>query len=194
MPLAYKRNQRYTYADYLSWKDDERWELIDGIAFNMTPAPSREHQEILVEFVFVIRAYLENRKCRVFPAPFDVRLPRGGKKGDDDIDTVVQPDISVVCDPSKLDTRGCVGAPDLVIEILSPYTADRDMRDKFFLYERSGVREYWIVDPGNLSVHAHRLDESGKYAPVKVYFREDAIESTALPGLSIDLKNILPEK
>ena len=119
--------ETYTYGDYLSWPDEERWELIDGIPHSMSPAPSRVHQEISMELARQIANHLIGKNCRVYAAPFDVRLPKGGEK-DEQIETVVQPDLVVVCDESKLDERGCKGPPDLIIEILSPHTAAKDMK------------------------------------------------------------------
>ena len=138
--------EKYTYGDYLTWCDEERWELIDGVPYNMTPAPSRAHQGISVELARQMANYLVGKTCRIYTAPFDVRLPKGEEK-DERIKTVVQPDLLVVCDESKLDDRGCKGAPDLIVEILSPHTAVKDMKTKRDLYERVGVEEYWLIDP-----------------------------------------------
>ncbi len=190
MPYAYKTRARYSYADYLAWSDNERWELIDGVAYCMTPAPSTEHQRVSMELVYRIRMHLEGRQCQVFSAPFDVRFPVKTFDRDQDIFTVVQPDIAVICDPGKIDERGCNGPPDLIIEVLSPYTADRDMREKFFLYENAGVREYWMADPASRTIHAYRLGGNGKYSPVTVYFQNETISSETLPGMSINLKDI----
>ncbi len=145
MSVAVKeRLGKFTYRDYLHWPDDERWELIDGVAYNMSPAPNRIHQKISGELHRQIANYLIGKQCEVYAAPFDVRLPATGEKNDE-ITTVVQPDITIVCDKSKLDKKGCKGSPDLVIEILSPYTAKKDMKEKHFLYEKFAVKEYWIV-------------------------------------------------
>jgi len=176
MPYAYKTRARYSYADYLAWSDNERWELIDGVAYCMTPAPSTEHQRVSMELVYRIRMHLEGRQGQVFSAPFDVRFPVKTFDRDQNIFTVVQPDIAVIC--------------DLIIEVLSPYTADRDMREKFFLYENAGVREYWMADPASRTIHAYRLGGNGKYSPVTVYFQDETISSETLPGMSINLKEI----
>jgi Uma2 family endonuclease len=137
-PLAEKKGELFTYSDYLTWDDDERWELIDGVAYNMTPAPSRFHQQVYGDLYRQLANFFLNTSCKVYAAPFDVRLPEM-----DDVDmstrTIVQPDISVICDPSKLDERGCKGAPDLVVEILSPATARKDMKEKFLRYESEGI-------------------------------------------------------
>ena len=122
MGLPVKDHQHHSYADYLGWPDDERYELIDGVAYVMTPAPGRRHQEVVVEMLRQIADALEGGPCRVYVAPFDVRLPRHGE-ADEQVDTVVQPDLSVICDEGKLDERGCRGAPDWVVEVISPSTA-----------------------------------------------------------------------
>jgi Uma2 family endonuclease len=116
---------RYTYADYRRWREDERWELIDGVAYDMTPAPSRTHQDVLGARHVQVRPHLAGGPCRVYLAPFEVRLPRLAES-DDEVDTLVQPDLSVICDPAKLDDAGCRGAPDWVVEVLSPWTAAKD--------------------------------------------------------------------
>ncbi len=157
-----KADKHYTYYDYLRWPDDERWELIDGEAWNMSPAPGRLHQYLVKEILWHIENYLRDRKCEVYPAPFDVLLPNIEEmENEDSISSVVQPDISVICDPDKLNDRGCTGPPDWIVEIVSPYTAMKDFDYKRHLYEHHGVREYWIVDPGNKFVHVYLL-KSGK--------------------------------
>ena len=140
-PLALNLQETYTYGDYLRWDDGERWELIDGVAYNMTPAPNRRHQAILRELSYQFTAFLAGKPCEVYFSPFDVRLPEHNEK-DEEVTTVVQPDLVVICDPDKLDDRGCRGAPDLVNEILSPSTSRKDMKTKLELYEKRGVREY----------------------------------------------------
>ncbi|MDR3267581.1 MAG: Uma2 family endonuclease [Tannerella sp.] len=157
-------DKHYTYADYLTWPDDKRRELVNGFIRMMSPAPSLQHQEIAgVLYIDLYRLIERNGgKCKVFHAPFDVRLPRNGERENDQIHTVVQPDICVVCDLSKLDKRGCLGAPDLVVEIQSLSTARYDLTDKFNLYEASGVREYWVVFPDD-GVEVFILQPDGKY-------------------------------
>ena len=145
MGLSVKKHARlYTYKDYVLWPDEERWELINGAAFNMSPAPSRFHQKISGTLFSKIHHYLEGKPCEVYHAPFDVRLPEGNEP-EEDIITVVQPDIAIICDRSKLDDKGCKGSPDLVIEIVSPHTVSKDMKEKLALYEKHGVKEYWII-------------------------------------------------
>ncbi len=138
-------NKKYTYADYLTWLDDKRCELINGFVHLMTPVPKRKHQKISFLLGNKFYNHINKNNCEVYTAPFDVRLPRRNEITDKQIHTVVQPDISVICDLAKLDDRGCIGAPDLIVEILSPATAKKDMNDKFFLYQEAGVKEYWIV-------------------------------------------------
>jgi Uma2 family endonuclease len=142
---------RYTFADCLTWGENERIEIINGEAIMMAP-PSRIHQEILTELTRQLANFLEGKRCKVYPAPFGVRLFEKDGNAPEDVDTLVEPDITVVCDRDKLDKHGCKGAPDLVIEILSPPSLRHDRLIKLGLYQRAGVREYWIVDPENKSV------------------------------------------
>ena len=187
-----KPDNKYTYADYLSWPSDERWEIINGVPSLMTPAPLTEHQRILGELFVPLALYFKDKKCRVFPAPFDVRLPKGDEK-DEEISSVVQPDIVVVCDPNKLDERGCKGAPDLVVEILSSSTAKKDLNEKFNLYEQSKIRQYWVVFPKFQVIDIYSLDESGQYEKTKSFSSGEQISSELFPGLEIDLDAIFSE-
>jgi Uma2 family endonuclease len=165
MKLVLDTNKRYTYADYLTWVDNKMRELINGIVKLMSPASSSKHQVIGGDLYSELRALVKKKKknCMVFYAPFDVRLPKNGETEDDKIYTVVQPDICVVCDLSKIDKRGCLGAPDLIVEIQSPSTAKYDFMEKFPLYESSGVREYWVVFPYDEAIQVFLLQENGKY-------------------------------
>ncbi len=181
--------EKYTYGDYLTWPDEERWELIDGVPYNMTPAPSRAHQDISRELMLQLAVYLKDKNCQVYAAPFDVRLPKGDEE-DERIETVVQPDLVVVCDENKLDERGCKGAPDLVIEILSPYTAGKDMKIKRDLYERVGVLEYWLADPTNKTLQVYKIGNDGKYGPPQVYTTEEEVKVEIFPDLGIDLTRV----
>ncbi len=179
----------FTYADYLTWPDGERWELIDGQAFAMSPAPSNFHQLIVGELFRQIANHFDDKPCRPFVAPFDVRLPRAGT-ADSEIDSVVQPDITVVCDPDKLkDNHGCLGAPDWVIEVLSPATAVRAHSTKRALFERHGVAEYWLVHPGDRSVTIYRL-EDGAYGKPLVFGVADGCSALAFPDLVIPVAGI----
>ena len=190
-----KTDRMYTYSDYRSWPEDERWELIDGVAWDMSPAPARQHQGIVAAIASAFYSALRDHLCRVYPAPFDVLLPGGEETEDDDVTTVVQPDVSVFCDESRLTRAGARGAPTLAVEILSPSTASKDMRIKRDLYERHGVLEYWIVDPGNKYVAVYLLDEDGKYGEPKLYEPIKLSEATLSPstpplasaGVQIDL-------
>lgn len=186
-PLAEKHVVRYTYSDYLTWNDDQRWELIDGVAYNMTPAPSRLHQQIALELSRQVANYLLDKPCQVFAAPFDVRLPEGDESADETY-TVVQPDISVVCDSHKLDDAGCIGAPDLIVEIISPPSSRRDHKEKFVCYERAGVKEYWLADPVSKTVMVFKLGFDNRYGRPDVYADEEKVSVGVLPGLEIDLQ------
>ena len=180
-------NRRYTYADYLTWDDIERWELIDGIPYNMTPAPSPDHQRILLGLSRKIADYLDGGKCEAFIAPFDVRLFPHENKNDDN---VVQPDLTIICDPSKITEKGYEGVPNLIIEILSPSTAKKDRGQKKRLYERAGVKEYWIVDPSNQTVEVFTQSDQGKYKEADLYGKEDEIKDGLVIGLTMDLNTI----
>lgn len=187
MGLAVEKKEKlYTYSDYLTWPDNERRELIKGFPYSMSPAPATKHQVILGELFGTFWSFLKDKPCKPFLAPFDVRLDSEGKS-DDEITTVVQPDILIICDKSKIDSRGCKGAPDLIIEILSPSTAVRDTKDKLQLYQEYGVKEYWLVYPGEQSVDVLILGEDGKYLFPEKYAGNDVIEVKLLPGLQVDL-------
>lgn len=182
---------KYTFADCLKWEEDERVELIDGAAVMMAP-PSRKHQEISGALFAQLYNFLEGKKCRVYAAPFAVRLFE--KDGDmpEEVDTMVEPDLSVVCDGSKLDERGCKGAPDLVIEILSPSTRRHDRLVKLGLYQRAGVREYWIVDPENKAVQVFLRDADGFLRLHEDYGQEELAKVHALEGCYIELNRLFP--
>lgn len=191
MGYAQKRSDRkWTYADYRAWPENERWELIDGVAYDMSPAPSREHQKLSRNLSLQIGGYLQGKRCEMYAAPFDVRLPDHAGQDDDGIGTVVQPDIVVVCDPAKLDDRGCKGAPDLVIEILSPATAEHDLKDKFHLYQRAGVKEYWIVNQTDRTVMVFKLTDAGEYGRPDMYASRDRIPAPLLGELKVDLAEV----
>lgn len=183
--------KRYTYADYLTWIDEKRRELIDGFIHLMS-APSTIHARISFNWVLWVGSFFKKRKgkCEIYYAPFDVRLPNDGIKKDDKIYDVVQPDICVICDSSKVDDRGCIGAPDLIVEILSSSTAKMDWDKKFNLYERAGVREYWIVDPKVKTVHIFLLQPNGKYDLGKAYKCTDKAPVHIFEGLVMDLKEL----
>ncbi len=184
-------NTKYTFADCLTWNENERIELINGEAVRMA-APSNIHQEISMDIFRQLANYLEGKQCRVYPAPFDVRLFE--KEGDtpEDIDTVVEPDITVICDRSKIDKHGCKGAPDLIIEILSPASLRTDRLVKLRLYQRAGVREYWIVDPENSTVQVLLTDNKGMLLPYEEYGRKDVAKVNVLEGCFIELRKVFP--
>ena len=182
----------YTYADILSWDEDVRAEIIDGELYMMAP-PSRIHQEISGALFAQIYNFLSDKPCKVYHAPFGVRPLEQDGDTPNKVDTLVEPDIAVVCDQSKLDDRGCKGAPDLIIEILSPSTARHDRFVKLNLYNRAKVREYWIVDPFNYTVEVLLPDESGRLMVSAVYSREHKAIVNVLPGCEIDLTAVFPE-
>jgi Uma2 family endonuclease len=183
-------SKTYTYADYLRWKFDERLELIKGKIFKMSPAPSRKHQVISGNLFRVISNFLWEKQCEVYSAPFDVRLVKK-QKGEEGIKTVVQPDICVVCDSSKLDDKGCIGAPDLVIEILSQGNNTKEIKIKYDLYEEFGVKEYWVVYPDEQSLLKYALNKDGKFVlegrPSTV---GDKISTPILPGFELALDDV----
>ena len=179
----------YTYADYLQWKFEERLELFRGKVFKLS-APNTKHQDISRNILVPIALFLKKKPCKVFAAPFDVRLPVKNKKKDDEVTTVVQPDICVICDETKIDSRGCCGAPDLMVEILSPGNSKKEIRLKHELYEEAGVKEYWIVNPVEENIVVFILNEERKFCGLKMYASGDTIESLAVSGLKINLNEI----
>ena len=182
----------YSYADYLRWSFEERVELIKGKLFRMSPAPKRSHQEIGGDIFVVLHTFLKRQKCKVYHAPFDVRFPNKPDDPDEQTFTVVQPDICVVCDHSKLDDAGCKGAPDLIVEILSPSTASKDINEKYHLYEEHGVKEYWVVYPGEAVLEIYELQD-GTYVSNGKFVREDVVASKVLPGLKLDLSEVFED-
>lgn len=182
----------YTYADYLEWDTDERYELINGEAVMMA-SPTYEHQLISSELVRQFGNFLADKPCQVLHAPFDVRLFAKEDDKPTNIDTIVQPDIFVVCDPKKIDKHGIKGAPDFVIEILSPSTSSYDCLVKLNLYMQAGVREYWIVDPEEKTVQVFLLDDDGIYRVLKAYEKTDTVKVNVLNGCVIDLSLVFPE-
>ncbi len=185
-------NGTYTYADYLKWTFDERLEIIKGKIFPMS-APARIHQRISWNFTAAIVKYLENRDCQAYSAPFDVRLTPLKKSKTDKVHTVVQPDLCIICDLDKLDDKGCVGAPDLIIEILSPGNSRKEMREKYEVYQENGVKEYWLVEPQDKCVFVYVLNEVGKYIGLQPVTDEDILISTTFPELQIDLAQVFKD-
>ncbi len=176
----------YTYADYLTWQFSERVELIMGKIFNMSPAPSSQHQHITVAISSGIYQFLRNKPCKVFTAPFDVSLPDASGISL----TVVQPNITVICDPTKITEQGCNGAPDLVVEVISKSSVKKDLHEKYSIYEQAGVKEYWIVQPQDRSLIICTLNDKGRYQPAKPLTKGDKAMSSVLPGLEVDLDEL----
>lgn len=178
-------SKSYTYADYLTWKFDEFVELIKGKVMRPMAGTNRRHQKISTRLEIPIGVFLHSSQCEMYHAPFDVRLTRAGANGNQQITTVVQPDICVICDPAKLDDQGCVGAPDWIIEIVSPGNTNHDTKIKYDLYEENGVREYWIVYPGLKTITAYVL-ENGQYELTAEYSEPGLLPVATLPGLNLD--------
>ena len=179
----------YSYANYLNWLFDDRVELIKGKIFKMSPAPSRLHQEISRNIFLKIGNFLQDQPCKVYCAPFDVRFPKESK-ADRDVYTVLQPDICIICDKRKLDDRGCIGAPDLVIEILSPGNTKVELLHKYQVYQEFGVKEYWVVSQSDQSILIYTLNEYGKFQPSKIFTLNEKITSTVLPGFELALDDV----
>ena len=182
------QEQRYTFADLLSWDDNTRYELYDGQPVALA-CPSDSHQRVLTALLLQIGNYLEGKRCNIYPAPFDVRLFQNAKDRPEDVSTVVQPDLMVVCDHNKVDRHGVHGAPDLVIEILSDSTRRVDRLTKFNLYQRAGVREYWIVDPDAHTVAVHLLQD-GQYGSPDFYAANTIIPVSILDDCMVDLSRV----
>lgn len=192
MAVLKRDSHHHTYADYLRWSRTYGDELIDGTAYvREPPSPSTSHQEIVVGLCSQVRAALKDKPCRVYVAPFDVRLPRS-TEDDDQVDTVVQPDVLIVCDLKKIDARGMRGAPDWLAEVLSPSTASYDRAVKLPAYERVGVREVWLVHPTDRTVAIYRL-EAGRYGRASVLELKGKNQIAAVPGVTIDWDEVLVE-
>lgn len=185
-------NGTYSFADYLLWQFRERVELIRGHILNMSPAPSMRHQAICVNLSRPIANFFYRHRCKIFLAPFDVRLYKRKQsvKAEKDIYNVVQPDLCVVCNPDLLDERGCNGAPDWIIEILSVGNTKTDVKIKFELYQEAGVSEYWIVSPSDETVPQFYLNEQGVYQLVKLHANEGFIYPALFPELEISLEDV----
>lgn len=183
---------RYTFADALTWDENERIEVING-EMVMLATPSRIHQSIVAELTRQFGNYLEGKRCKVYPAPFAVRLLEQDGDSPDDVDTMVEPDLSIVCDKSKLDKYGCKGAPDLIVEVLSPSTQRHDRFVKLALYQRAGVREYWIAEPETQTVQVMLQDGNGVLQLHEVYGSGDIARVNVLEGCFIDLGKVFTE-
>jgi len=184
-------NGTYTYADYLTWQFEQTVEIIKGKILLMA-APSRRHQQISRQLNGLFFKHFEKNPCEFYAAPFDVRLldKRKSDKANKDVYTVVQPDVCIICDVEKLDDEGCIGAPDLIIEILSPGNAQKEMRTKKLLYEENAVREYWIVDPEHENVFQFLLTKEGIYSPATIYVYDEQLNCAIFPDLKLDLREV----
>ena len=189
--MALPEEKLYTLADVLVWDEQERVELIDGVPLMMAP-PVRIHQLVLMELAAQLHDFLRGKRCTVYPAPFAVRLFEKDGDNPEDVDTMVEPDISIVCDRDKLDKHGCKGAPDMVVEILSPSTQRHDRLVKLGLYQRAGVREYWIVSPEERAVQVFTLSD-GLLLPREVYDRQGVAKVNVLDGSFIELSKVFSE-
>lgn len=186
-------SKRYTYADYLTWQLGEYVELIRGRIVRMSPAPGTAHQRVVMNLSNLIFNFLKDKSCEVFTAPFDVRLPLPPNRiTTDKVDTVVQPDLCVICDPRKIDERGCKGAPDWIIEILSRSTAQKDTSEKFELYQNAGVKEYWIVHPNAGTILVYHLDKDDQYQLLRQqpFTGADSIAVSVLEDFHVDLGEV----
>jgi len=186
-------NKRYTYTDYLTWFDDIRRELIDGFIKLMSPAPLDIHQAISINLSGILWNYFRKKKCKLKHAPYDVRLPENGDTADNKTYTVVQPDLCVICDLTKIDRRGCIGAPDFIIEIVSQGNSKHDVDTKFNLYQKHGVREYWIVHPHDQTVNVFVLDNYGKYQFGGLYAKGTTVKVNIFDDLYIDLSEVFED-
>ena len=184
-------NGVYTYADYLTWQLEQTVEIIKGKILRLS-APSRRHQDISWQLSGVFYKAFQGVACKAYAAPFDVRLVDKQKsvRANKDVLTVVQPDLCVICDKAKLDDKGCIGAPDLVVEILSASNSKKEMRTKKELYEENEVKEYWIIDPTHETLLQYSLQDNGTYTPPQIFVHDETVQSTVFPTLQIELSLI----
>ena len=180
--------KQYTYADYLTWKFTERVELIKGWIHLMSPAPNVSHQTVSIKLSAMLYNFFENNKCNVFAAPFDVRLYKKNI-ADEKVLTVVQPDLCIICDDNKLDKRGCIGVPDLIIEIVSPGNSKRELKTKFDLYQENNVLEYWVVNPLEKNIQQFVLKDK-KFQLVHTFFDDDKMDCKIFKGFTVTVKKI----
>jgi Uma2 family endonuclease len=181
--------QRSTYGDYLTWPDDRNEDLIDGLCYVREPSPVPQHQELVIELLHQVRGALESKPYRVYVAPLDVCLPKSDEP-DEKVDTVLQPDLLIVCDRSKVHARSVRGAPDWIAEILSPSTTRYDQIKKLPVYERAGVREVWLVHPIDRTLAIYRLDD-GRYGRPEIVELKGVTALMAVPSVSIDWDRVL---
>lgn len=187
MPLP-QGDKKYTYSDYLTWPENERWEIIDGVP-SLQASPTWQHQAISRELLTQFSLYLKNKPCQVFASPFDLRLPEANES-DEETTFVVQPDLVVICNQNGLKGTGYYGTPTLVIEISSPATARNDKVTKFNRYEKAGVKEYWIVEPEGKFISVFTLQPNNRYGRPEVFTEIDKITVSVFPDLIIDLKDV----
>jgi len=188
MTTATQKTAHWCYGDYVNWPDDQRWELIDGIAYNMTPAPSFRHQQVVGNIFYLFKQNINNSACHVIASLIDV-LMTVNDKDDDKVETVVQPDILVLCDEEKITEKCIRGAPDLIVEVLSPATAKKDEGIKRDLYERVGLQEYWLVHPSDHTINRYIL-ENNQYNRSDVFGLGDTITSSRFPELILTLSEL----
>jgi Uma2 family endonuclease len=186
-------SKTYTYADYLKWSFDERLALIKGKIFKMGPAPGSLHQRISLRLSRWVGDYLEGKSCEAFTAPFYVRIPRRSKATEKDIITVVQPDLSIICDPKKIDDKGCLGAPDLIVEILSPGNNRMELKNKYEVYEEAGVLEYWVIQPTEKTFSRYIL-KNGRFESSRMLIPGDEVTTSILPGFVLNLDRLFADK
>jgi len=180
----------YSYADYLLWQFSERVELIKGKVFKMSPAPSSSHQDISLNLTIIFNKFFSKTTCKLYVAPFDVRLINYKESSSDNkILSVVQPDLCVICDRSKIDDKGCIGAPDLVVEILSSGNSKKEMDTKFDLYQENKILEYWIVNPFQKTILIYVL-ENERYIGLKPFLIDSKIISPTFPSLKVSVKKV----
>lgn len=185
-----EENGIYSYADYLTWRLKERLELIKGKIMRMSPAPSTYHQRVSLRLTNMLSKQFDANACELFVAPFDVRLlDKKKSNSDNDIYTVVQPDLCVICDASKIDEKGCLGAPDLIIELLSPGNSSKEMKIKFELYQEAEVKEYWMINLGDKCVLRYALTDN-HFVGLQPLIENDILTSQLFPDLKINLKDI----
>jgi len=193
---APKPNQKYTYADNLTWDDGKRWELIEGVPYELvfgeglykSSAPNRKHHEISGTLLGIFYPTAKIYDYKMFTAPFDVRFSEN-----DEDETVVQPDLSIFCDKNKLDDRGAHAAPDWIIEILSPSTFHKDLHAKLLLYQKYQVPLYWIVDPDKEIILVNKLDETGKYGIPQTFSVGDKIGAGLFADMELEVASVFEE-
>lgn len=186
-------NKSYTYADYLLWKFDERVELIKGRIFKMSPASGTNHQKVSGYLYIELGIFLRKNSCQLFSAPFDVRLSRKSKENEK-ISTVLQPDLCIICDPNKIDQKGCLGAPDIVVEILSPGNNKKELENKFYVYEEALIKEYWIIHPNENTFFRYILNNENKFIADRLLTSGSFITTAVLPNFKLDLEEMFNQK